>query len=276
MFHRASPWLHYRIHLGSRLLIDEFLTDHLPSTLAGIARLAGPPAWFYLRFIDEFGMHLRLRVQVPLRCISAVDGLIDGRTHAFLSRKANEPTAGTAAHLGFSRSVYAPETRKYRGEGGVQHAEQLFQLGSNTALTLMPYAASQRLLVTRAHLEMLTSLLPEPRRRAFVHQYAWYWSHGPHGRAPGYADHLDALLDSRPAAARSCPEPVQATLASYTQQCQTHLDEAVAAQPLTPKPYLLFHHVHLMHNRLGVTPLEEALTARALWRALTGTKESHE
>ncbi|GLX40758.1 hypothetical protein Sros01_68310 [Streptomyces roseochromogenus] len=271
--HAEGLWLYYRIHLGSRALIDSFLGGHLSSLLADITCDSGPVPWFYLRSIDEFGMHLRLRVRVPTARASTVDRLVETRVQTFLALTARNP-ARPVGHLGFSRCPYAPEGHKYGGPAGVRRAERLFQTGSETALTLVPYTAAQRLHAARTHLSGLTASLPATQRVAFLHQYAWYWSHGPQGRAPGYAARLDALLRGQPPVPPAHPEPVRAALDAYVQQCRALVEEAAAAQPRTSLSYLLFQHIHLMHNRLGVTPLEEALTARALWHAATATKDS--
>uniref|UniRef100_Q3C2F4 Goadsporin biosynthetic protein n=1 Tax=Streptomyces sp. TP-A0584 TaxID=314563 RepID=Q3C2F4_9ACTN len=226
-----------------------------------------------MRFIDEFGMHLRLRVRVPAPRASAIGRLVETRIRMFLGAVVKDTAAPFAGHLGLSRSLYAPEVLKYGGYAGTQHAEKLFQLSSETALTLMPYAVSRRLQLARTHLEALTASLPTSQRVSFLHQYAWYWSHGPHGRTPGYAARLDTLLRAQPDTRIAHLDAVHVALDTYARQCRALIDQATAARLRTSRTYLLFQHIHLMHNRLGVTPLEEALTARALWHATYDPKK---
>jgi hypothetical protein len=56
-------WCYYKLYVGSAHdAVDFLITDALEETFEVI----GSRPWFYLRYIDEQGVHLRLRAQLSM------------------------------------------------------------------------------------------------------------------------------------------------------------------------------------------------------------------
>ena len=195
--------------------------------------------WFWLRYVDHAGPHLRLRVR-------ARPAVVDELTVAV-----EEAAGDDTVTLG----VYEPEHTAYGGAEGVARAERCFEHSSRLALQAveeLPWGR-ERLMVAAGLLSRAVDLLPPELRAAHLRSTEAYWRQGEPSSARGTGFDLrtaDAWLDG-PAA-----EHVSAWL------------EGVAAAlewPQAPtRSQWVFRHAHLMLNRLGVTPPVEAALAAGL------------
>jgi thiopeptide-type bacteriocin biosynthesis protein len=255
-------WLYYRVYPERLPDIQPMLANAVPELVALAAELDPTMRWFFLRYVDHTGPHLRLRVRSGLDALA----VLHERARVLLAPLARDVVV----------SLYEPEYAKYDGQVGVDLAERVFQRSSEAAVRLATGRAADayrrdRLGYGLASIELATRWLPPARRRTFLYQYAWYWAGGRSGplrdsvRRSATAHGAAVLAGAR--ALLDVP-PVAAELNAGVDLIRETSARARAARLRTSGWYLLFHHLHLQNNRLGVTPVEEALLAEVLYRAV--------
>ncbi|RSN15583.1 hypothetical protein DMB42_01805 [Nonomuraea sp. WAC 01424] len=243
-------WLYYRLVVQS----GDHLQDVVEHPLSRLIEAAeGIERWFFLRFTDRWGPHVRLRLA------AAPDRICEVRR---LARQVFEvrdawPNRLTESWRGAALSLYEPELAKYGGVAGVASAERVFQASSELALSLTlsltgPGRRERRLATALAVTRTAVELLPPAGRRSFLYHMAWYWTgHDQERRA------RIRLLAGR------CPVEPAPLSGPASDLYGHHLERALSEGPRTA-PHLLFHFVHTTNNRLGLNVLEEALIAEQL------------
>ena len=270
----AGDWLYYRIHETTTARLDALLRHVVrPAVDVLHAREPGSP-WFFLRYLDGSGLHLRLRLYAPEPVLTAVEAWLDQRLADLFSGRLDvpelrpgQPGAAERGRRGVTQHVYEPELGKWGGPEGVAVAEKVFRASSEFALSAFTRQSPgwSRLACAAAVTARAVRLLPEPVRAGFLHHYAWYWC----GREPLRASATAALV--RAAATRSGARLAAAAAAVDTAPADAYLGalaHALSAAGRLPgsrlPPHLLFHHIHLTNNRLGVTTREEAVIAEVI------------
>ncbi|MFI6604806.1 thiopeptide-type bacteriocin biosynthesis protein [Nonomuraea sp. NPDC050536] len=239
-------WLYYRMIVRSGDHLQD-VVEHPLSQL--IAAAEGIERWFFLRFTDRWGPHIRLRLAGPPDRISEVRRLA---RQVFEIQDAWPNRLAESWH-GARLSLYEPELAKYGGVAGVASAERVFQASSELALSLTgPGCRERRLATALAITRMAVELLPPAGRRSFLYHMAWYWT----GQDQERRARIRLLACRRPVE----PAPLSG---SEVDLHGHHLERALAEGPRTA-PHLLFHFIHTTNNRLGLNVLEEALIAEQL------------
>lgn len=237
-------WLYLKIYPGSLVQLDRVIV-----TVA--LRIVHENAveierWHYLRFVDGDGPHVRFRCLINL---DAADAIVSN-----LGRL--EKQAGPQARIDVG--YYDPEVRKWGRGYDLSLAEVQFQLASECAAMLISSRTSQR--IRRAACEFaFTSicevlLLDQNSKVAFFETHARWWL---------------GSADLRAAAAR-VPMPrsehvpkafvvaVQDLVCDFRFWCQRHSNPERLV-------YFAHHLIHLLNNRLGLSPAEEGELAASLW-----------
>jgi hypothetical protein len=263
-----DDWVYYRIAVPPGGAGDPLLRGVV---IPALARLAVPRAtdggglrWFFLRFLDATGLHVRLRLATSPSRLSEVEAVLDDE----LTRTQREPMP---LCTGYAKGLYAPETWKFGTGPALYRSEALFQATSELALTWLLRGGGSRVGVAAAHLAQLVSGLPVAQQVGFLHQYAWYWSGGPalpSGAArsgpnrPPENSQGSRILEQ---ADRVTADPtLDAALGRCTELFWGQDGVGVTVLP-SRRVSVLFDHIHLANNRLGVFPRAEATIARALW-----------
>ncbi|WP_052713426.1 thiopeptide-type bacteriocin biosynthesis protein [Streptomyces katrae] len=282
----ARTWTSWHLHLAAS---DRSLSDRVVTDVVGPAMAALPPgSWFFMRYWQG-GPHVRLRARdlaapdaaalggVLRETLAAANVLLPGETPVDPARFAVQSrqlaTAGEGGvpveerellAPGVYESPYSPEYGRYGGPALIGVSEDLF--GSSSALCLAflrtrPSDRARTALALRAT-AVAASVLDAGLFAAFG---AGSWSDW--ALKAGYpqevltaleaecviaADRLTADGHDLVARATSSPGP----LASW----RTALSEAVdgplgAAGAYTAR--IVFSHVHMLHNRLGLGTLDE-------------------
>ncbi|WP_423919787.1 lantibiotic dehydratase C-terminal domain-containing protein [Frigoribacterium sp. 2-23] len=226
--------------------------------------------WFFLRFVDEHGPHVRFRLLSDPDVADALHHeLFVARRRPLVGRGASSRTSmlgavssstdggGTVRLIG---GLYEPETGKWGSGAPLAAAERAFSSSSAPVLAAVAdrgldeearvrIAATAQLAVVRAWSP------PADVIRAFAHAHRDWWA--------GPATVQDA---ARPSAAR-LREIVEEVVDATDGNAWTPYAEHVVAGPHAPgRPlaYYLHHHLHLTANRLGLTPFQESTLAGAL------------
>lgn len=276
-------WIYYKIYPG-----DEARTDYLVTgALAEISRLSDARQWFFLHYTDEAGPHLRLRVQAyrdPGQLRERVRQVLERALARLptLPPTSYRPTirlapgpivpelAPRSAHLELER--YQPDVESF-GERGVLIAEHLACASSEAAVRVLTDEYQQR--YSR---KTLVPLLMHATGAAFVpdagsslwRDYASYWlAYAPDLEAE-WLPRFTAKADQLRAEGVCVVEP-DAETAGEAIEVLTAWRAAVSSAaeafcsvdddpPRSPRE-LTFHFLHLMNNRLGLMPIEEAYFA---------------
>ncbi|RBQ20697.1 hypothetical protein DP939_06335 [Spongiactinospora rosea] len=270
-------WLYCAIYPGSFDRLDGVILE-LVARARGLAEAGTEPnRWFFLRFFDVGGPHVRLRVQGPAGLLDEVHAEIAGRFPDYLRKARTDPGVPAPSMPGASPAdyweavdfrIYEPELRRYGGAAGVRAAEGNFMISSTIALRAVGEGLDHVQRQALAALTMKNALrhcLPGAEEQ-FWSKYFWYWTGRDESLAPA-ARTTAAASAARLAPAVEAvrlPSPLVADAGRYAGAIRATADEATAAGvPLTTWQWV-FHLLHLHNNRLGITPGDEAVLAALL------------
>jgi thiopeptide-type bacteriocin biosynthesis protein len=286
-------WTYTKLYLGNAL-------DRMDRLVTGIGRdidrIDGLRSWFYIRYLDQDGIHVRLRAQGDAERQSHVRHNLLELCTTHLSDLHTMPASTYAPMVtapGFEASLeqiksghndvrfveatYEPEFDKFGGEQGMPIAEKLFHTSSSIACDILD--DEFRLLYSRKTLypllmqATLDAFLPQVDAKAYWREYAYYWLNGKSPAAEDWrgkffrkADELQT--EGVPVLAADPDLPERAVI--HLERWRDELGAAAAAyRPLLAEgvangEILCFNFAHLMNNRLGLAALEEAYMATLL------------
>ncbi|MEU8924987.1 thiopeptide-type bacteriocin biosynthesis protein [Kitasatospora sp. NPDC048545] len=274
-------WLYLKLYPGHLDLLDATLTEVVAPLVDRVA--SSDERWFYLRYLDGSGPHVRLRFLVSrdqadslvlqrpllLKQLAELTGRPRRTTTPVLPAF---PPGETGSRPDVRFDLYEPEFAKWGGPHHLETAERVFQASSATALRLI--AASDGTVEYRLSLgrTIVTRLLDglglnDVERDGFLRTHYTWWS----GLKQVSAEEGVA----RDANLRAAHERIRSAVLEKCGRLSesAHLIDMVNAlcadmligierRGAHQKPmYLAFHHLHLTLNRLGVAPVEEALVS---------------
>lgn len=278
-----SPW---HLHLGSnaRSLHDRVLTDVIGPA---IGLVAGRP-WFFIRYWQA-GAHLRLR-------IGNLDPISFDRTERFLTERlavvgqladdeepideaeyrnaASRFAAGERGEdrfvqellpSGVYRAGYEPEFDRYGGPELMPRTERLFQLSSELVLALLPHlgtARSRSVMALRGTMSAAAALGDGAAQAYFYARGLAAWrSWAAEFGCP--EDQLELLcrITHEPGSGGGKPvDPVEHGPFGVWHTAIVDLVAEIPRQPSTPAGQIVSSHVHMLHNRLGLSLFDELRT----------------
>lgn len=280
----APRWNAWHLHLATtaRTAHDRVLTDVIGPTVREL-----PPGteWFFIRYWQS-GPHLRLRIaDLTTAAYESVEEALRARlADAGQLAPDEEPLAEAvyaegAARLaaagetgpnttvqallppGVHRAAYEPEYERYGGHALMPAAESLFHLSSELVLRLAPTLTDAR----RARLALRGTLsvavaLGDPAERAYYYAHglaAWRAWAADAGYPDGLLDRITTIAQE-PATARVTPE-AHGPFTGWHDALAAHAADVRGMSPVHPG-MVLFSHAHMLHNRLGLSLLEELRT----------------
>jgi len=273
-------WLYFKLYPTSVELLDRVVVDVLAPLVERRQREIS--RWFFLRFIDGAGAHIRLRMLMSLADADAATAECDRLAAQLMSLRTigtnREALAESVYFTTVSRErlrpevrldVYEPELAKWGGRAYLPVAEAVFQTSSRCALMLIPHLRGA--VVRRVALgvlvinDVLRALaLGAVERRSFLETHYQWWSGANSGSERSHDSELRAAVERMLApvlsevVALADSAVVRDVIGSFTGALRGALTDSNPRQ----KPlFLVFHQLHLMLNRLGVAPYEEALVS---------------
>jgi thiopeptide-type bacteriocin biosynthesis protein len=284
----ASTWLYFKLYVGAaEPRLERLIADGVPR----IVSCGEFSRWFFLRYRDDQGLHLRLRLKavshpaldrasratVPIlndllselaqpQSLAARPVVLPRQTSS--SGAANSPKVETA--------TYEPDTAAF-GERGIHVAETVFQKSSESAIAALRMeragGCSRKIMAPILMESVANAFVPEEAPHVFWGRYAAYWMSGRPAELAGWnrrflakAEELrrrkiavitpDSELDQE---ARDIAIGWRKGIAQAA-RAYAALDDEQSRRPGD----LAFHFIHLMNNRLGAVPLEEAYFATLL------------
>ncbi|WP_179079196.1 thiopeptide-type bacteriocin biosynthesis protein [Streptomyces rectiverticillatus] len=259
-----TDWLYYRIFAEHRQGVQQLLDGPVREIVAEGRRLCPGHRWFFIRYFDKRGPQIRLRQHGPLDALAELERLAG----SVLERAGRAD--GVAGYTGFVPGLYEPETAKYGAGNGIERAEEVFRASSELALRFSgprhtPLRLGHAIVATASAMD----ILPPAQRVSFLYNMRWYWS-GRDGRAAEEQRHRirsaairnREALEARFRMVHGGPQAQAQAVQEYTDLLRETLRTPFPGRRTVP--YLLFHFAHLMNNRLGLLPAEEALVAEFL------------
>ncbi|MDT9689118.1 lantibiotic dehydratase C-terminal domain-containing protein [Streptomyces sp. P9(2023)] len=260
-------WWYVRVYPGGPRLMDAAVRTLVPWLAEQAGRL-GSEDWFFIRYWDATGHHLRLRLRAGTDAVDALHGTAREELTGLLDTLEERPEDAVgllpgalppgAPTRGVTPALYAPELAKYGGPDGVAVAERVFHLDSAFSAGL-DLSALPRRYERAAHAvhfaRALTSrVLTEEERDVFWvrHRTRWGWQL----RMAAAGEQLRPLLGEISAGVREQGVPVP----GVRERVDAHADalaELVLRAPGS-RDHQLLHHLHMVMNRLGFQPGEEA------------------
>ena len=267
-----QSWRYYKAYPGPTIGgVEQLVAETIPELLSEALQV---DRWFFLRYTDEGGGHLRLRMRVAPEAAPKIERLLaDG-----VQRLANaaiplyRPVLDPSAFGAWSTdtrpprvetATYEPEIEKF-GSLGIGIAEELFERSSEIALRVIRGERSRgcprKTLVPILMQDVLAIFAPQ-ERSTFWPFYARSWLANrkdhidqwlPRFRAK-YAD-LVSLSIPIITADTSLPEDGREVVRTW-RAALVKAASAYAELRAAPRPTeLAFHFTHLMNNRLGLFP----------------------
>lgn len=260
-------WWYVRVYPGGPGRMDAAVRTLVPWLAERAARI-GSDEWFFLRYWDATGHHLRLRLRAGSDAVDALDATARPELTGLLGSLEERPEdsvgllpgalpPGSPAR-GVVPALYAPELAKYGGPDGVAVAERIFRLdsafcaGSDLAALPRRYErAAHAVHFARALAERV--LTPEERDVFWVrHRTRWGWQL----RMAAGGEQLRPLLGRVSAGVRELGPPAPGA----RERIEAHADAVAGLLLRAPgaRDHQLLHHLHMVMNRLGFPPGEEA------------------
>ncbi|MGW7133419.1 thiopeptide-type bacteriocin biosynthesis protein [Streptomyces bobili] len=282
-------WVYDRIYVGAVAGGMEHLIHRLAPWMRQQPDVS---RWFFLRYADEGGPHLRLRMKAagaPEELRAKIDPIIAEVLAELpgvpppLYRPALAGAPGGRLTLSVIRSVpsqYLPEVGKY-GTHGIEVAEELFQHSSEAAADVMADERDgtySRKTVVPCLMQCVTDAFVPTLGPHFWQRYSAFWLEAPQVPA---AD-LRSRFAAKAAELREQGIPVVADdaglperAASVVRTWRRHVTRAaenyrtVTDNPRPSDIALASNFTHLTNNRLGIGLLEEAYYASLMFEDAT-------
>jgi hypothetical protein len=239
--------------------------------------------WFFLRYFDRRGPHLRLRLHGSAEFCAAMReqmASLIARTLPCLGSVQRTPLIPfngsdwsiPQGQPGYSLATYEPEYEKYGGPEGVAIAEKLFEASSELALQAISRPATDWALLGLRMMELLVCAAhPEPNaEQRFLDHYFWYWSGQDRPAASDLRMRLESLARQhnaqwrRQLSAVENDPPIKTMLDDYRGAIAATLSRLAANDIPVSAARLCFDYLHVHNNRLGISPHEESWLAALL------------
>ncbi len=157
-------WIYLRIYPSDLEQVDKLVVNHLPRALTLARSLADVSRWFFIRYIDSTGPHVRLRLQVKESLEHTREEL------ASLFRE-----AGALVET----DRYRPEYEKYGCGRAMLRAERNFEISSEVAVQTLQSGVDREAAALAQMERLVARQVPKLTERCqFLLNYARYWSRG--------------------------------------------------------------------------------------------------
>ncbi|MCY8960573.1 thiopeptide-type bacteriocin biosynthesis protein [Bacillus atrophaeus] len=276
-----KEWVFYSIYVPRAEYLEKIIVNIVTPAVQQIKNSVQVHKWFFIRYIDMQGPHIRLRFLVDEAEMEAAEELLEERFSQCLSAVIAEPVPDLSRLLpikaetadfesGFQQEEYEQEYEKYGGLQGVDVAENIFQSSSELALLFVNhdyFSDKDRfdlaLLLMKITAEKAS--LSEAETRQLWESMLHYWSGADYTEGISYKTKLEEAAKKRvdvinQVMERMAADPrVKELTDGYGQVLEHAFSEIKESEKIrTPVSHLAFHYIHMMNNRLGVWPIEEA------------------
>lgn len=283
----AFEWTYYKLYIGASYdALDFVITDCMDDAIQRF----GEHGWFFLRYLDEGGLHLRVRFCLKKSTLAETEPELFAALHGGLSllsqRLLNTYSplltfGGIAVDppqqvLGTSclRFEYEPELDIFGGAIGVAIAEQVFCISSVLAREILRKDASAELSRKNCALplfiETINTFVADREVTGFLERYANFWLSADAALGAHKGVFLEKAYNMVDEGITILPPVTDypQTVAELTDRWKTALVNARERYERKCPAYskeladtLAFYFSHLMNNRLGFSTVEESYLA---------------
>lgn len=279
-------WIHFNIYTGQLEKMDRVIETQLLPLVNQLSKYIEVKKWFFIRYIDQNGPHLRFRVKVLKKdwkkaiefvndkkpsIISYIKNLSHVKTRRLIPLKRKSPFMQT--YVDVKLGLYDPEVKKYGGVEGMKYGESLFYISSKIVGEYISSINEQKIdrfelaLVFMQELIEVAGLSLRDAHQ-FMSRYLMYWSGNP------AKQNLASEFLAQASHKKEYVNQVLKNGESHVKNDYFHLyrdtfkelielvDHSEVIQQT--KLNVLFHYLHMMNNRLGVWPIEEAYLSALL------------
>lgn len=258
-------WTYVRMLTPTFTLLDAAVT-RLNTEGEFRAFIAERP-WFFLRFVDVLGPQLRIRTAFDEHDQTAFIHWAHGWYAELVAAYDDDDLAAVdgpiPGRIGFDVCTYRPEIEKYGSLDAVERIEDLWTRQSPPALELWSPASSRTARVGLwsmvAHDVMRQLFEPTPRTEAVVaHANYWLQSTTPGPTTGDFVARIGELMRRF-----NAHEPMAQQVAFADDLVVTIEGLAELPDAVTTESYA-FNLLHILANRLGLSPVEEGLAMLAV------------
>jgi hypothetical protein len=268
-------WWYVRAYPGHPDAMDEATRVLIPWLAARAAEEAAP-AWFFTRYWDMSGHHLRLRLKCSADGVDRIHERLpelDELLHTLDRPVPAERLVPGSVPQGLPLvrqaccCLYSPELAKYGGARGVARAEELFTAScrwydDRRIGHLAPLFDRAALAVAYMSALVRAALPGEPARTAFWTAHRRQWGRQLRMAAPGQEDLRGLLTRASQGIGQAAPhldDGLRRSMETHVETVVRTLDAAAADRNPVPREGLLLHYLHMDLNRWGFVPAEESL-----------------
>ncbi|MEU0451643.1 thiopeptide-type bacteriocin biosynthesis protein [Streptomyces sp. NPDC006129] len=271
----AADWWYVRAYPGHPDAMDEASRVLIP-WLAARASEEAAPAWFFTRYWDMSGHHLRLRLKCSADGADRVHERLPELVELLHSLDRPVPAErlvpgsvpqGLPLVKQARCCLYSPELAKYGGARGVARAEELFtascrwyddqRIGSLTPLF------DRAALAVSYMSELVRAAFPDaPARAAFWTAHRRQWGRQLRMAAPRQEDLRSLLARASKGtgeAAVRLEDGLRRSVGAHVARVVHTLDAAAVDRNPRSREELLLNYLHMDLNRWGFVPAEESL-----------------
>ncbi|MBU2661043.1 thiopeptide-type bacteriocin biosynthesis protein [Bacillus cabrialesii] len=276
-----KEWVFYSIYVPRAEYLENIIINIVTPIVKQVKDSVQVHKWFFIRYIDMQGPHIRLRFLVNEDDIDIVEEITEEHLHRNLSKVLAEPLSEMSRLLpvktdtrsfesGFQQEEYEPEYEKYGGVQGVHIAEDIFQSSSELVLSLLNdpgFKDNDRfdfaLFLMNKTAEHAS--LSADQARDLWESMLHHWSGADYTEGITYKTKLEEAAEKRIDVINVVIEKMHSNpfVIKLTEGYQKILQRAFSQiqeseKIRTSHSHLSFHYIHMMNNRLGVWPIEEA------------------
>lgn len=268
----ALDWWYVRVYPGSAHALDAAVAAVVPWARRQ-AEAVDAHRWFFMRYLDMTGQHVRLRIQAAPDAVDRlhtllpeVDALVRDLPEARGGRRllAGADLGELPGPRAVRPALYTPELEKYGGPAGSEVALDLFATASawydDHDVTALAQAGPRTALALEYQQRLVAAALPVAEHPAFwaAHRAQWGWQL--RRLLPTRADLEERSRDLlRMLDQVRVPAGPAAGLEDLVGAVVTALDRAAVVAPHRPRARLLLELLHMDMNRWGLMPAEECL-----------------
>jgi thiopeptide-type bacteriocin biosynthesis protein len=263
-------WWYVRVYPSRIDLMDETTRVVLPWFRERAAEVSAT-RWFFMRYLDMTGQHLRLRMRCTTEAadrlhtrLPELRELLQGVRRSGDVRRLT-PVSSLFDGAGAQKvrvSQYAPELGKYGGLAGVELIEELFTRSSewyleHSVAELDPLSARAALAVRYLH-DVVETALPGGQEAFWsAHRAQWGWQL--RAVAPTQEAFRQVVRQVTATVESGLPatQPFSAALGAHIAEVVKVLNRAEAMRNPVPRERLLLELLHMDINRWGYLPADE-------------------
>lgn len=273
-----KKWLYFKIYCQDLSLLDQIVEQVLIPLHEKLIRSCEQiDRWFFLRFADAQGWHIRFRLRVPLREADSLSRQVQEYVLRLVNALA--ATNHNGAGIQVQTDLYEPELEKYGGVSGVALAERVFTSSSEVVLSLLRLEKQEAGFRQAAALLLMRELLfaaeiNEQTVRSLLEFYFWYWT----GRDALEAEQLRLSIAARAEQEYEQVEQllrqierlegVEEALKNFRHVVReiARTCQCILPQHVYSLRQFCFDHIHLTNNRLGIPLADEGYLVALMLR----------